>query len=215
METIMKGRINFPEVQHERSWALPWHYAACCASSTRRQARPMTAPPLTHAQMNCLTHGSISRRSKNIFCDCRGLAGPRPCFRTARPGWARTAIPGPPPQSPARRSSFYTPQSRFDLDGSGITLLNRAENFYGTIPTKGSLDEVLDTASDRFGIAMPLDDFLRSDPHRISGQGDRCQGHRPGQGDGHSLRTPCFFTGQSGLASCGSKMGQDRCRGSS
>jgi len=52
------------------------------------------------------------------------------------------------------------------FDGSGITLLNRAENFYGTIPTKGSLDEVLDTASDRFGIAMPLDDFLRSDPYR-------------------------------------------------
>jgi hypothetical protein len=52
------------------------------------------------------------------------------------------------------------------FDGSAIVLMNRAENFYGKIPTKGGLDEVLDTASDRFGISMPLDDFLRSDPYK-------------------------------------------------
>src|SRR5262245_61567160 len=51
------------------------------------------------------------------------------------------------------------------FDGSAITLLNRAENFYGTVPTKGSLDEAMDLAVERFGIAMPLEDFLRSDPY--------------------------------------------------
>jgi hypothetical protein len=51
-------------------------------------------------------------------------------------------------------------------DGSAITLLNRVQNFYGTIHTSGSLDEAMDVASDRFGIAMPLEDFLRSDPHK-------------------------------------------------
>jgi len=51
-------------------------------------------------------------------------------------------------------------------DGSAITLLNRAQNFYGTVHTSGSLDEAMDVASERFGIAMPLEDFIRSDPHK-------------------------------------------------
>jgi hypothetical protein len=51
-------------------------------------------------------------------------------------------------------------------DGSGITLFNRAENLYGTVHCSGSLDEAMDVASERFGIAMPLEDFIRSDPHK-------------------------------------------------
>jgi hypothetical protein len=51
-------------------------------------------------------------------------------------------------------------------DGSAITLLNRVQNFYGTAHASGSLDEAMDVASEKFGIAMPLEDFLRSDPHK-------------------------------------------------
>lgn len=51
-------------------------------------------------------------------------------------------------------------------DGSAITLLNRAQNFYGTVRASGSLDEAMDVAIERFGIAMPLEDFIRSDPHK-------------------------------------------------
>ena len=51
-------------------------------------------------------------------------------------------------------------------DGSAITLLNRAQNLYGTARASGSLDEAMDVASERFGIAMPLEDFIRSDPHK-------------------------------------------------
>jgi hypothetical protein len=51
-------------------------------------------------------------------------------------------------------------------DGNAITLFNRAQNFYGTVRASGSLDEALDVASERFGIAMPLEDFIRSDPHK-------------------------------------------------
>ncbi|MGO8677788.1 MAG: DUF2092 domain-containing protein [Limisphaerales bacterium] len=51
-------------------------------------------------------------------------------------------------------------------DGNAITLLNRAQNFYGTVRASGSLDEVMDLASERFGIPMPLEDFIRSDPHK-------------------------------------------------
>jgi hypothetical protein len=51
-------------------------------------------------------------------------------------------------------------------DGSSITLFNRAENFYGTVHAPGTLDEAMDVASERFGIGMPLEDFLRSDPHK-------------------------------------------------
>lgn len=37
---------------------------------------------------------------------------------------------------------------------------------YGAVPAPASLDEALDVASDRFGIVMPLEDFLRSDPRK-------------------------------------------------
>jgi hypothetical protein len=51
-------------------------------------------------------------------------------------------------------------------DGSAFTLLNRAENFYGTVPATGSLDDAMDLACEQFGITMPFEDFVRSDPHR-------------------------------------------------
>ncbi|MGA2662213.1 MAG: DUF2092 domain-containing protein [Verrucomicrobiota bacterium] len=51
-------------------------------------------------------------------------------------------------------------------DGTAITLLDRAKGFYGTIRASGSLDEAMDLACERFGITMPLEDFIRSDPHK-------------------------------------------------
>ncbi len=51
-------------------------------------------------------------------------------------------------------------------DGTAITLLNRVHNFYGAIPAPASLDEALDVACERFGITMPLEDLIVSDPYR-------------------------------------------------
>jgi hypothetical protein len=51
-------------------------------------------------------------------------------------------------------------------DGSEITLLNHDENFYGSVKTSGPLDQAMDVACERFGITMPLEDFLRSNPHK-------------------------------------------------
>jgi hypothetical protein len=51
-------------------------------------------------------------------------------------------------------------------DGKSITLLNRVQNFYGTITAPGSLDEAMDVACERFGITMPLEDLIVSDPYR-------------------------------------------------
>jgi hypothetical protein len=66
------------------------------------------------------------------------------------------------------RAEVNSPRRNRELfyDGSSITLLNRAQNFYGTIHAPGSIDEAMDTASAKFGIAMPLDDFVSSDPHK-------------------------------------------------
>ena len=50
-------------------------------------------------------------------------------------------------------------------DGKSITLLNRVQNFYGTVPAPATLDEALDVASERFGITMPLEDLVVSDPY--------------------------------------------------
>lgn len=51
-------------------------------------------------------------------------------------------------------------------DGSALTLLNRAQNFYGTVPATGSLDDAMDLACEKFGITMPFEDFIHSDPHK-------------------------------------------------
>ena len=66
------------------------------------------------------------------------------------------------------RAEVHSPRRNRELiyDGTAITLFNRAQNFYGTVHASGSLDEAMDIASERFGIAMPLEDFLRSDPHK-------------------------------------------------
>jgi len=64
--------------------------------------------------------------------------------------------------TPRNRGLFY--------DGKSITLLTRVQNFYGSIPAPATLDQALDTASDRFGIAMPLEDLVVSDPYQSAMQ---------------------------------------------
>lgn len=51
-------------------------------------------------------------------------------------------------------------------DGHEITLLDRAHNYYGNIRASGSLDDAMDEASQKFGIEMPLEDFITSNPYR-------------------------------------------------
>src|SRR5882724_11499380 len=52
------------------------------------------------------------------------------------------------------RAEVHSPRRNRELiyDGSAITLLNRAQNLYGTARASGSLDEAMDIASERFGI---------------------------------------------------------------
>jgi hypothetical protein len=51
-------------------------------------------------------------------------------------------------------------------DGNSITLVNRVKNFYGSFPAPGTLDEALDEACERFGITLPLEDLIVSDPYQ-------------------------------------------------
>ena len=51
-------------------------------------------------------------------------------------------------------------------DGKSLTLLNRIQHFYGSIVAPTTLDEALDVASERFGITLPLEDIIVSDPYK-------------------------------------------------
>ncbi len=55
-------------------------------------------------------------------------------------------------------------------DGKSVTLLDRIQNFYGSVPAPATLDEALDTAIERFGIEMPLEDLVVSDPYQSAMQ---------------------------------------------
>ena len=48
-------------------------------------------------------------------------------------------------------------------DGKSLTVLGRMDNLYGAIVVPDTIDKVLDTASDKFGIDFPLEDVLVGD----------------------------------------------------
>jgi hypothetical protein len=50
-------------------------------------------------------------------------------------------------------------------DGKAISLVDRAQNHYGSVLAPATLDEALDVACERFGITMPLEDLIVSDPY--------------------------------------------------
>jgi len=55
-------------------------------------------------------------------------------------------------------------------DGKTITLVNRIKNFYGSVAAPPSLDKALDAASEEFGITLPLEDLVVSDPYHSAMQ---------------------------------------------
>jgi hypothetical protein len=58
----------------------------------------------------------------------------------------------------AKRSMGYWQKDKV------LTVLDRVKGFYGTVETPPNLDEALDFVLDRFGMEVPLEDLLRSDP---------------------------------------------------
>jgi hypothetical protein len=66
------------------------------------------------------------------------------------------------------RTEVHSTRRNHELiyDGSAVTLYNRVQNLFGSVNISGSLDEAMDVACEKFGITMPLEDFVRSDPHR-------------------------------------------------
>src|SRR5262245_52250791 len=47
-----------------------------------------------------------------------------------------------------------------------LTMLDRTLNLYGVMEVPGNIDETLDAVEDRFGVEIPLGDFLVADPYR-------------------------------------------------
>src|SRR6266567_36285 len=47
-----------------------------------------------------------------------------------------------------------------------LTMLDRSMNLYGIMEVPGTIDKTLDAVEDRFGIEIPLEDVLVSDPYR-------------------------------------------------
>jgi hypothetical protein len=59
----------------------------------------------------------------------------------------------------------------FWYDGKSLTLLNRVDNLYGTIAVPDTIDKLLDAANDKFGVVLPLEDLLVSDPYASAMEG--------------------------------------------
>jgi len=51
-------------------------------------------------------------------------------------------------------------------DGKALTLVNAVQKYYGSVPAPATLDEALDVACERFGITLPLEDVIVSDPYQ-------------------------------------------------
>lgn len=50
-------------------------------------------------------------------------------------------------------------------DGKTLTLLDRVTNLYGSVAVPETIDEVLDTLNEMFGINFPLEDLIVNDPY--------------------------------------------------
>ena len=51
-------------------------------------------------------------------------------------------------------------------DGSRLTLLFHGEKVFGVIPTPSTLDDTIQTVSERYDIPLPIGDLLTSDPQK-------------------------------------------------
>jgi len=51
-------------------------------------------------------------------------------------------------------------------DGKSLTIVDRAQGYYGTIPAPALMDEALDVAVEQFGISLPLEDLVVLDPYK-------------------------------------------------
>ena len=61
-------------------------------------------------------------------------------------------------RSPKRSRGYW-------YDGKSLTLLDRANNFYGIVAAPDTIDKTLDAANDQYGINFPLEDLLVNDPY--------------------------------------------------
>lgn len=59
-----------------------------------------------------------------------------------------------------KTSSSTSQQKDFFYDGKTFTLYDPAKNFYASAPAPGTLDKLLTTLSDRYGIELPLADLF-------------------------------------------------------
>jgi hypothetical protein len=53
------------------------------------------------------------------------------------------------------------------FDGKNITALDKAQNRYVTVELAGTIDDALELIEGEYGIVVPLEDFLYSDPYAI------------------------------------------------
>jgi hypothetical protein len=52
-------------------------------------------------------------------------------------------------------------------DGSTITLLDKDRNVYAQMKDPGTIDQMIDTMQERFGVSTPLADLLSADPAKV------------------------------------------------
>lgn len=56
------------------------------------------------------------------------------------------------------------PKRSFFFDGKTLSVVDRQKNYYGSTPVPATIDEMLNKASEAYGIHFPLEDLLLSKP---------------------------------------------------
>jgi hypothetical protein len=57
------------------------------------------------------------------------------------------------------------------FDGKNITALDKAQNRYVTVEAAGTIDDAIELIEGEYGVAVPLADFLYSDPYAVLTEG--------------------------------------------
>jgi hypothetical protein len=144
-------------------WALSAHGADVKPTDTKPAVDPL-ADKLLKRMSDYLAQASFFSVNAEIWQDVQlgsgqqVQAGRTVDLQVRRPDHFHAEV-----HSTRRNSALF-------YDGKSITLLNRIQNFYGSVPAPATLDQALDTAIERFGIEMPLEDLVVSDPYQSAMQ---------------------------------------------
>jgi hypothetical protein len=151
-----------------------------CAGCATAQEQTNVPPPAQSAVISSSTESTISPRAEAVLRSACDFLAQTPSFSLSGEIWrehvndagqkiqfSRT-VKMDVKRPNGLRLEISSPFSTrgFWYDGKTLTILDRTHNWYSAAAMPSALDDMVDTARDKYGIDLPLIDLAVSDPYK-------------------------------------------------